>query len=92
MMKKPLHRLPVAIPSANVLIMMMPERGPVPDAADATEQGLGCNNPKSKGIGRDTVSSGLDGAWTTHPTQRDNGYFKLLLNDDWESKKSPAGA
>ncbi|MFT7244672.1 MAG: catalase-peroxidase [Candidatus Azotimanducaceae bacterium] len=66
--------------------------GPVPEAADVTEQGLGWHNPKSKGVGRDTVSSGLEGAWTTHPTQWDNGYFKLLLNYEWESKKSPAGA
>ena len=53
---------------------------------------MGWNNHTSRGIGRDTVSSGLEGAWTTHPTQWDNGYFELLLNYDWELKKSPAGA
>ncbi|MCV5900467.1 catalase-peroxidase, partial [Escherichia coli] len=45
-----------------------------------------------RGIGRDTVTSGLEGAWTTHPTQWDNGYFYLLFKYDWELKKSPAGA
>ena len=66
--------------------------GPEPEAADIEEQGLGWNNKTSRGIGRDTVSSGIEGAWTTHPTQWDNGYFTLLLNYEWELKKSPAGA
>jgi len=66
--------------------------GPEPEAADVEEQGLGWINHTKRGIGRDTVTSGLEGAWTTHPTQWDNGYFQLLLNYDWESKKSPAGA
>ena len=66
--------------------------GPDPEAADVTEQGLGWRNPKGKGCGRDTVTSGIEGAWTTHPTQWDNGYFYLLFNYDWELKKSPAGA
>ena len=66
--------------------------GPDPEAADVSEQGLGWNNHKSRGIGRDTVTSGIEGAWTTHPTTWDNGYFYLLLNYDWELKKSPAGA
>lgn len=66
--------------------------GPEPEAADIAEQGLGWNNHKTRGVGRDTVTSGLEGAWTTHPTQWDNGYFELLLNYDWELKKSPAGA
>ncbi len=66
--------------------------GPAPEAADIEEQGLGWNNHKTRGIGRDTVTSGLEGAWTTHPTQWDNGYFELLLNYEWELKKSPAGA
>jgi catalase-peroxidase len=43
-------------------------------------------------VGRDTVTSGIEGAWTTHPTQWDNGYFELLLGYEWELKKSPAGA
>jgi catalase-peroxidase len=66
--------------------------GPAPEAADVEEQGLGWINHTSRGIGRDTVTSGIEGAWTTHPTQWDNGYFTLLLNYDWELKKSPAGA
>jgi catalase-peroxidase len=66
--------------------------GPEPEGADINEQGLGWMNNTSRGVGRDTVTSGLEGAWTTHPTQWDNGYFQLLLNYDWELKKSPAGA
>ena len=66
--------------------------GPAPEAADISEQGLGWINHKTRGIGRDAVTSGLEGAWTTHPTQWDNGYFDLLLNHEWELKKSPAGA
>lgn len=66
--------------------------GPDPEAADIAMQGFGWHNPNGKGNGRDTVSSGIEGAWTTHPTQWDNGYFYLLFNYDWELKKSPAGA
>ncbi|MDD9938216.1 MAG: catalase/peroxidase HPI [Myxococcales bacterium] len=66
--------------------------GPDPEAADVAEQGLGWSNPKGKGCGRDTVTSGLEGAWTSHPTRWDNGYFEMLLNHEWELKKSPAGA
>ena len=66
--------------------------GPAPEGADLDEQGLGWNNHKTRGIGRDTVTSGIEGAWTTHPTKWDNGYFHLLLNYDWELKKSLAGA
>ncbi|WP_348254411.1 catalase/peroxidase HPI [Vibrio parahaemolyticus] len=66
--------------------------GPDPEGADVHEQGLGWMNNKTRGIGRDTVTSGLEGAWTTHPTQWDNGYFYLLFKYDWELKKSPAGA
>ncbi|MBA6342751.1 catalase/peroxidase HPI [Colwellia sp. MB02u-10] len=66
--------------------------GREPEAADISEQGTGWNNKTKRGIGRDTVSSGIEGAWTTHPTQWDNGYFSMLLNHDWELKKSPAGA
>jgi catalase-peroxidase len=66
--------------------------GPNPEAADLAEQGLGWRNPKGKGFGRNTVTSGLEGAWTTHPTRWDNGYFHMLLNHEWELKKSPAGA
>jgi catalase-peroxidase len=66
--------------------------GPEPEGAAIEEQGLGWNNQVTRGVGRDTVTSGIEGAWTTHPTQWDNGYFHLLLNYDWELKKSPAGA
>ena len=66
--------------------------GPDPEGADVQEQGLGWHNPTGKGFGRDTITSGIEGAWTTHPTQWDNGYFHLLFNYDWELKKSPAGA
>ena len=66
--------------------------GKDPEAADVHEQGLGWHNHKTKGNGRDTVTSGIEGAWTSNPTQWDNGYFYLLFNYDWELKKSPAGA
>jgi catalase-peroxidase len=66
--------------------------GPEPEAADIDEQGLGWNNRTTRGTGRDTVTSGIEGAWTTHPTRFDNGYFDLLFKYEWESKKSPAGA
>ena len=66
--------------------------GPNPEAAPLEEQGFGWRNPNGKGKGRDTVSSGIEGAWTTHPTQFDNGYFEMLFNHEWELKKSPAGA
>ncbi|WP_298395573.1 catalase/peroxidase HPI [uncultured Azonexus sp.] len=66
--------------------------GPAPEAADLEEQGMGWNNHSSRGIGRDTVTSGIEGAWTTHPTQWDNGYFELLFKYDWWLQKSPAGA
>ncbi len=66
--------------------------GPEPEGAELEEQGLGWNNHSSRGIGRDTVTSGLEGAWTTHPTQWDNGYFDLLFGYDWWLQKSPAGA
>jgi catalase-peroxidase len=66
--------------------------GPVPEAAEINEQGLGWNNHHTRGVGRDTVSSGIEGAWTTHPTAWDNGYFEMLFNHEWSLKKSPAGA
>jgi catalase-peroxidase len=66
--------------------------GPAPEAADITEQGLGWMNHTTRGIGRDTVTSGIEGAWTTHPTKWDDGYFALLFGYEWELKKSPAGA
>ena len=66
--------------------------GPAPEGADIEEQGLGWNNHKTRGIGRDTVTSGIEGAWTTHPTRWDNGYFEMLFKHDWALQKSPAGA
>jgi catalase-peroxidase len=66
--------------------------GPAPEGAELEEQGLGWQNHTTRGIGRDTVTSGIEGAWTTHPTQWDNGYFDLLLGYDWWLQKSPAGA
>jgi len=66
--------------------------GPVPEGADVAEQGLGWMNHSTRDVGRDTVSSGLEGAWTTHPTQWDNGYFHMLLQHEWELTHSPAGA
>lgn len=66
--------------------------GPNPEGAQLEDQGLGWINHTNCGIGRHTVSSGIEGAWTTHPTQWDNGYFYMLLTHDWELKKSPAGA
>lgn len=66
--------------------------GPEPEAEDVEAQGLGWLNKHGRGVGRNTVTSGIEGAWTTHPTQWDNGYFSLLLGYDWELKKSPAGA
>lgn len=66
--------------------------GPAPEGADVHEQGLGWMNHTTRGIGRDTVTSGIEGAWTTNPTKWDNGYFKMLLEHDWELTKSPAGA
>lgn len=66
--------------------------GPNPEAADVTEQGFGWSNPNQSGKGRFTVTSGIEGAWTTHPTRWDNGYFQMLFNHEWELRKSPAGA
>ncbi|MEM7564077.1 MAG: catalase/peroxidase HPI [Pseudomonadota bacterium] len=66
--------------------------GPEPEAADIEEQGFGWVNNASRGVGRNTVTSGLEGAWTSNPTQWDNGYFDMLLNHEWELNKSPAGA
>ncbi len=66
--------------------------GPAPEGTDVEEQGLGWNNKTRRGTGRDTVTSGIEGAWTTHPTKWDGGYFDMLLNHEWELRKSPAGA
>ncbi|MEA1049682.1 catalase/peroxidase HPI [Lamprobacter modestohalophilus] len=66
--------------------------GPDPEGAELEDQGLGWINKTKRGIGRDTMSSGIEGAWTSRPTRWDNGYFKMLLDHEWELKKSPAGA
>ena len=66
--------------------------GPDPEAAPVEEQGFGWHNPTKTGKGRYTVTSGLEGAWTTYPTKWDNGFFEMLFNHEWESRKSPAGA
>ena len=63
-----------------------------PEGAEIEDQGLGWLNKTGRGVGRNTVTSGIEGAWTTHPTQWDNGYFYMLFNYKWELKKSPAGA
>ena len=65
---------------------------PNPEAADIHEQGLGWKNPIGKGNSEDTLSSGIEGAWTSNPTKWDYGYFHLLFSYEWELKKSPAGA
>jgi catalase-peroxidase len=66
--------------------------GESPEGAGLETQGLGWKNPTGKGNAEDTVSSGLEGAWTTTPDKWNHTYFHLLLNYEWESKKSPAGA
>lgn len=66
--------------------------GPDPEGSDVEDQGFGWLNKTGRGIGSDAVTSGIEGAWTTNPTRWDNGYFHLLLNHEWESRKSPAGA
>lgn len=66
--------------------------GAAPEGGELHEQGFGWSNPTGKGNAEDTVTSGIEGAWTTNPTQWDNGYFYLLFTYDWELKKSPAGA
>ena len=66
--------------------------GPEPEAAGIEEQGFGWMNHKTRGVGRDSVTSGIEGAWTSEPTKWDYGYFDMLLNHEWELTKSPAGA
>ncbi|MDQ0415817.1 catalase/peroxidase HPI [Mesobacillus stamsii] len=66
--------------------------GPEPEAAPIEEMGLGWKNAHGTGRGRDTITSGLEGAWTANPTQWDNGYFDLLFDYEWWLTKSPAGA
>ena len=63
-----------------------------PEGAPIEQMGFGWTNAHGSGIGQDTITSGLEGAWTTNPIQWDNGYFELLFKYDWELGKSPAGA
>jgi len=65
---------------------------PAPEGADLTDQGLGWRSDFGSGRGDDTITSGLEGAWTADPTRWDNGYFDLLFRYDWELVQSPAGA
>lgn len=66
--------------------------GPAPEAAEIEEQGFGWHNPNQDGKSSKAVTSGLEGAWTTQPTQFDMGYFDMLFGHEWESRKSPAGS
>ncbi len=66
--------------------------GPEPEGEGIEAQGFGWLNKKGRGIGRDTVTSGIEGAWTSEPTKWDYGYFDMLFKHDWELTKSPAGA
>jgi catalase-peroxidase len=66
--------------------------GPAPQAASVDAQGLGWQNPTGTGNGPHAITSGLEGAWTSHPTKWDNGFFEMLLKHEWVSRKSPAGA
>ena len=67
-------------------------KGPEPEGASIEEQGLGWKNSYGSGKAGDTISSGLEGAWTNDPSTWDNGYFENLFNYEWELTKSPAGA
>ena len=66
--------------------------GAEPEEAPVEQMGLGWKNAHGSGKGRDSITSGIEGAWTANPTQWDNGYFDLLLGYEWELVKSPAGA
>ncbi|WP_421700456.1 catalase/peroxidase HPI [Ancylobacter sp.] len=66
--------------------------GPNPEAAALEDQGMGWSNPNQNGLASRAVTSGLEGAWTTHPTQFDMGFFEMLFGHEWELRKSPAGA
>ncbi|SFA91987.1 catalase-peroxidase [Flavobacterium swingsii] len=66
--------------------------GPEPAGASIEEQSLGWKNTFGSGKGNDTITSGIEGAWTPNPTQWDNDYFNVLLGYEWELTKSPAGA
>ncbi|WP_373052052.1 catalase/peroxidase HPI [Thioalkalivibrio sp.] len=65
--------------------------GPPPEGADVENQGMGWMNPDMEGLASNAVTSGIEGAWTKEPTKFDMGYFDMLLDHEWELKKSPAG-
>ena len=67
-------------------------KGPEPEGAPVDEMGFGWKSGHGKGLGRDSITSGIEGPWTPNPTKWDNGYFDMLLNYEWELVKSPAGA
>ena len=67
-------------------------KGPEPEGSKIQDQATGWNSNYKSGKGVDTISSGLEGAWTVNPTKWDNGYFDLLFGHEWELTKSPAGA
>ena len=67
-------------------------KGPNPEAAEIHEQGFGWSSTHGSGKGKDTITSGIEGPWTTNPIKWDMDYLKLLFKYDWECKKSPAGA
>ena len=69
-------------------------KGPEPEGGSIEEQGLGWTSDYKSGVGRDTITSGIEGAWTANPIQWDNGYFDMLFKYDetWTLEKSPAGA
>ena len=66
--------------------------GAEPEGAPIEQMGFGWKNSFGSGVGRDTITSGIEGAWTANPTKWDNGYFDLLFGYEWELVKSPAGA
>ncbi len=66
--------------------------GPEPEGAALEEQGFGWKNSHGSGHGKDTITSGLEGAWTTNPVQWDNNFFENLFGYEWKQVKSPAGA
>ena len=67
-------------------------KGNEPEGAEIEEMGFGWTSTYGSGVGSDTITSGIEGAWTANPTQWDNGYFDLLFGYEWELTKSPAGA
>ena len=67
-------------------------KGTEPEGASIEEMGFGWSSDHGKGMGRDSITSGIEGPWTPNPTQWDNGYFDMLFGYDWELVKSPAGA